>query len=459
MKKIKVFLITNLWYLPIFCLLPIFFFKLGQSSLVSFDEAWYATIAKNILITGDPINLVFDGGPFLDHPPFGFWLIAGSFKLLGISAFAARFAPALCGFLSLIFIYLIGKNLFSKWVGLFSALALPSAFWFLFRARSGNLDTILVFCFLSTFYFALKLCESKKYLIPFAISLSFLLLTKTLVPFTIIPALLVIFWKSKLSIRSYLLALVIVLVIAGGYFAFNFIKYPNYIGKVFSIGLTGVKLKTNFIDNLTLFKNYLHVGIGKWFWPGVISVFASLIFKQKRFLILSVFMFSFSIMFLFSPKTQIWHLIPLYPFLILSFVGFAFVLAKKFLKSKSLFILSLLFFSVFISYFSFVQIRRSWYEYINVPRYISDEEILSRESAKFNEPLYIDGDFVPTALFYSGKSVVSQTHDETLKDVFTNKQPAVIITKEWRLDSLDITKLQYKLIKTDRDMILVEKND
>ena len=43
-----------LLFLP---LLPLFFYKLGQSSLTSYDEAWYGSIAKQIIQNGDLINL------------------------------------------------------------------------------------------------------------------------------------------------------------------------------------------------------------------------------------------------------------------------------------------------------------------------------------------------------------------------------------------------------------------
>src|SRR5258708_7490783 len=77
--------------------LPLFFYKLGQSSLVSFDEAWYAAISKNILIHQDFINLTFNGMKYYDHPPLGFWFTAITFQLFGINEFWARFSQALCG--------------------------------------------------------------------------------------------------------------------------------------------------------------------------------------------------------------------------------------------------------------------------------------------------------------------------------------------------------------------------
>src|SRR3990170_4463724 len=106
--------------LAVFLLLalaPLFFYKLGQSSLVSFDEAWYADISRNILKNTDPINLTWNGRTFTDHPPGGFLLTAVNYLVFGVSEFSARFSSAITGLLSLIFTYLLGRKLFNKVVG------------------------------------------------------------------------------------------------------------------------------------------------------------------------------------------------------------------------------------------------------------------------------------------------------------------------------------------------------
>src|SRR3989344_2144571 len=114
-------------FLAIFLLLflsPLFFYKLGQSSLISFDEAWYADIARNILKSGDTINLTWNGRSFNDHPPAGFWLTALSYLIFGASEFSARFSSALLGLSTLITTYFLGKKLFNRVIGFASAIAL-----------------------------------------------------------------------------------------------------------------------------------------------------------------------------------------------------------------------------------------------------------------------------------------------------------------------------------------------
>jgi 4-amino-4-deoxy-L-arabinose transferase-like glycosyltransferase len=58
------------------------------------DGALYATLAKNMVLSGDYINLMVDNKDWLDKPHFPFWITAFSFKLFGINSFAYKL-PAL----------------------------------------------------------------------------------------------------------------------------------------------------------------------------------------------------------------------------------------------------------------------------------------------------------------------------------------------------------------------------
>lgn len=434
-------------------LTPLFFYKLGASSLISFDEAWYGDIARNMLKSGDFLNLTWNGSSYIDHPPAGFWLIAISETIFGVNEFGVRLSSAFLGLLSLVILYFLGKELFSREVGFASSLALASSFWFLFRARSGNLDVILTFFFLLTIYLSIKASSEKRFLLPWSVSLANLALTKTLVPATIVLPLLIIFWKTKYSIKDFFWPIFIFLVSFGGWFVYQVMHYPNFLVHYLGTGLPGVQAQTDFLANFNLMKEYLHSGIGKWFWPGILGILGGFAFRQKRFLILSVFFFSFLIPAIFSHKVHIWHLIPLYPFMILAFFGFIFVTFEKFKANKILAGIILLGISIF---FSVMQIRQAWYQFIDLPAYISDEAILSREAAKYPENFYIDGDFQQTAIFYSGKIVKKLSHGEILAK-FKGYEKFLLITKQDGLELIKDYKGKYKILKTDRDKFLILK--
>lgn len=448
--------------------LPLFFYKLGQSSLVSWDEAWYADIARNILESGDLLHLNFNGNPYTDHPAFGFWLVAITFKIFGVNEYWARFPQAASGFLGIIFIYLLGRDMFGRVVGICASLALASSPWFIFRARSGNLDALLTTLFIIVFYFAFKARDNKSFLLPFFLSLSALFLTKTLVPFTVVPALLIIFWKSKLKASDFAFPLIVFILITGLFFKSQIAYKSDYLNRYFMIGYPGASTQSNLVDNLKLFKEYLHSGIGKWFWPGVGSVALGIFLRKRIFFAFFIFFITFAVPFLFSPKGQIWHLLPLHPVLVLSFFGFTSVilnsvhdlfqkihwLPKQVRHDKKRIITTAIILGIAF-YYSFIQIRQSWYQFIDIPRYISDEAILSKEAGKYEHDFYIDGgDFGPAAAFYSEKQV-SKVWEGGLKELFDQDEPFVLITHQWRLDKYEIPKESYKILKSDRDKILV----
>ncbi len=438
---------------------PLFFYKLGQSSLGSWDEAWYADAARMVVKTGDLFHLVFNGNPFFEHPPGGIWITAAVFKIFGISELTDRLPSAVLGLLSLYVMYLLGKLLFNRVVGFSSAIALCSSFWFLSRARSGNLDIPLTFFLLLTLYLALKAAKERKFFIPFCASLAFTVTIKSLLPFAILPALLIIFWKNKIyKIKDYIVAFVAMFSIYITWVIVQYFQDPYLVQRHFSHSLRGSTVENNFLNSFKLFTTYLHNGIGKWYWPGLTGILVGLVLREKRFLILIVFFVSYATPFLFSKELQIWHLIPLHPLLILMFFGSFFVLlskaALKFkLKNASLLAAALM--VSFSLYYSFIQLKAAWYQFIDIPRYISDEDILSRQASKYEGRIILDGDFDPAGAFYSDR-VVRKMGDPSLKHFFETQDNFLLITNTWRLDGV-IDPEAYESLWHDRDKVLVRK--
>lgn len=448
------YLYNFLVFILILLILPLFLYKLGQTSLLSWDEAWYAEVARNIIKTGNPINMTWNGKPYFDHPPTGYWFMALTYKIFGVNEFWTRFPSSLSGIFSVILLYLLGRKLFNPLVGLSSAIALSSAIWFIFRSRSGNLDIILTMFFLLTILLAIMASENKRYLLPLTISLSLLFLTKTMVPLAIIPPLVVIFYKNKLyKLKDLTAPTLIFSITVVGWFTTQITQYSQFIGNYLGVGLRGVSLQSFDLSNLSLTKEYLYNGIGRWFWPSILSLMLSVILRQKRFLILIVFFFSFLLPLIFSPKIQIWHLIPLFPILILSYFGFTFTFLEKYLPKWKYQIYGIVLIFSTVIYFN--QIKMMWYQFIDIPAFVSDEAILSKEAAKFPQEFIIDGEYIPAALFYSEKGSVRKAPRGNLTTFFQSEDNILMITNKWRLDESNISPKEYEIFKEDRDKILI----
>jgi len=69
---------------------------LGQGSLVT-DEALYAALAREALEGGRWFCLTLQGNPYANKPPAGFWAMAASFEVFGVSTWSARLPSALSG--------------------------------------------------------------------------------------------------------------------------------------------------------------------------------------------------------------------------------------------------------------------------------------------------------------------------------------------------------------------------
>ena len=141
-----------------------FFRRINVFPLRNWDEGWYAEITKN-MASGNYGLLIpyWNGRYYFDHSPLYFWLSAPFFKFFGSGEWQARIVSATAAVFVVIFIFLIGKKLVNILTGFFSALVFLTLGGVVMRFAHGNLDSLLVFFCLGTFYFYLKSEDKKKY--------------------------------------------------------------------------------------------------------------------------------------------------------------------------------------------------------------------------------------------------------------------------------------------------------
>lgn len=452
--------------------LPLFFYNLGNFGLADFDEGWYAGISNSLLQKHFALPPFFNGVPFYDHPPLGFVLMGLSFAVFGVNEFAARFPSALLGFFCLIVIYFIGKKLFSRAVGLMSALMLSSSIWFMFRARSGNLDSPFVFFYLLTFLSAILAAGSGIWSAILGFSLASLLLTKSLLGITIVPAILIFFWqgRSKVKVKNVVLT-VIFLILPLGIWAFTSFQTDGlmFFNRMLS---TGIRSGGRVLPELaTILKSttmtYLHFGMGRWYYFSLVGLVFGLFFLLKKPRILAVYSVIAILLtaFLTNKKTEIWHLIPLYPFL--------FILASTVFEKTFTILSKLLGFDakksvapiaavIVVIFLSLGQIN-SFKDGIHLfDQGESDLVFIAKQAKNYDGDLYLDGhDFFPSVIFYSGRSVVtfmrgSPAPYNSLRSIVDNGySPMLVITENWRLQADKIEKQKYELLSQRGEATLI----
>ncbi|OGC07089.1 hypothetical protein A2230_07015 [candidate division WOR-1 bacterium RIFOXYA2_FULL_36_21] len=155
--------------------------------IIDGDTAFYATIAKNIIKSGDFITLKFvNTGDIIDKPPLAMWFMAVSFKLFGINEFALSLWHSLLAIGTVILTYLMGRELFGRRGGLLAGLILMLSCQFFYITRTPMLDIPLTFFITASFYCIFRLNGTKYcatttspiYYYIFSIALALALLTK-----------------------------------------------------------------------------------------------------------------------------------------------------------------------------------------------------------------------------------------------------------------------------------------
>ncbi|RPI42595.1 MAG: glycosyl transferase, partial [Bacteroidetes bacterium] len=113
---------------------------LGSVHLFDWDEINFAESAREMIETGNYLTVQIDYMPFWEKPPLFFWLQVISMKLFGINEFAARFPNFICGIISLVVLYYLGRQIYGHRFGLLWLLTYGTSILPFFYFRSGIID-------------------------------------------------------------------------------------------------------------------------------------------------------------------------------------------------------------------------------------------------------------------------------------------------------------------------------
>ena len=75
------------------------------------DESRNAQLAINMIDTGNWLQPMLDGEPYMDKPPLMGWLTAISYQTFGVSEWATRLPAACCGMITLLAMLTIGRRI------------------------------------------------------------------------------------------------------------------------------------------------------------------------------------------------------------------------------------------------------------------------------------------------------------------------------------------------------------
>lgn len=231
------------------------------------DEVFYAQTAREMIDQHALLTPLLFGRPQFEKPPLLYWCLVASFKVFGISAFAARLVPASFGALGIVATFLFCRRLFGDNAASVSAVLLGTSGLYLVMSEIALTDTALAALMAVAFYcFYLWFLERTDFfLFGFAIAGALAVLTKGPVALVILLSTAVIFLavqRETASIRRFLIHPWVLLFVA--------LSTPWYAYVSASYG-------RSFIDEFIIHDNWHRVLYAEhprndhwWFYPAIL---------------------------------------------------------------------------------------------------------------------------------------------------------------------------------------------
>ncbi len=112
------------------------------------DEPRFASLARDMVATGEWLFPRVGGDLYQDKPPFFFWLLALSYALIGSLRWSFLLPSLLAAAGTMFLVYDLGRRLVDRRAGLIAALGLVCTLQFVLAMRGAQIDGVL--CFLTT---------------------------------------------------------------------------------------------------------------------------------------------------------------------------------------------------------------------------------------------------------------------------------------------------------------------
>lgn len=103
-------LAKRVWFLIFLAIIAFYLYGLGHIPLVGPDEPRYAQVAREMFLRGDLITPTLGGHTWFEKPPLLYWMTIAAFSLFGVSEWATRLGPAVCGLLTVGAVFWIARR-------------------------------------------------------------------------------------------------------------------------------------------------------------------------------------------------------------------------------------------------------------------------------------------------------------------------------------------------------------
>ena len=127
---------------------------LGNVHLFDWDEINFAESAREMIASGNYFSVQINFNRFTEKPPLFFWMQVLSMKVFGVNEFSARFPNAICGIITLVVLFRIGKQIFNEYFARIWVMVYLGTFVTFLYFKSGIIDPWFnLFIFLAIYHF------------------------------------------------------------------------------------------------------------------------------------------------------------------------------------------------------------------------------------------------------------------------------------------------------------------
>jgi 4-amino-4-deoxy-L-arabinose transferase-like glycosyltransferase len=157
---------------------------LGRTAIVDSDEAFYAGAGREMVAGGDWITPHFNFEERLNKPILYYWLVAGTYKAMGVTEFAARMWAAISGVGLVLVAYAVGRRWVSPSVGLIAGAIVATSVGVVVLIRQALPDMPLALFISLTIWSAIEALsrpshsERRRWLMLAAVSMGLGMITK-----------------------------------------------------------------------------------------------------------------------------------------------------------------------------------------------------------------------------------------------------------------------------------------
>jgi 4-amino-4-deoxy-L-arabinose transferase-like glycosyltransferase len=366
------------------------FFQLGKQSVLCSDESLYATNAVEMMESGDLVTLTFQGKP--DHynckPPLAVIGTAASMKLFGKNEWGLRFPSALAALGTMLLLLWFSRRwLKNPVIGYVAILILASSSGYVGThiTRTGDPDALLIFwvTLYSLAFFGFLHSDQNRsknnYLAVTATGIAFAFLTKGIVGFIPVPALVIYALyvrklKTILLLKRVWIAITAVLFCCLGYLLIRETNDPGYLTALGEVEWGG-RFSSTVGGHQQPFHFYVYNLFTERFFPWVLLLIPAFVIgvwkgnkvQQNVLWLLFILCAFVGLIFSIAQTKLYWYDGPLYPFMSLA-LAIGLVTAYHHFIEKALWQKSLVLL-LFLACFTFA--GKTVYHNITTPVYTS----------------------------------------------------------------------------------------